>query len=169
MKLSLQHVLVMLGSLMATFGLLWGGAVLWQRSAVAKPLVAAVDAVPGVRASTIQASGSLRVTLRSNASLIAVYRAVAPKASAKGTPFVIASSATPALNAVGQQARLIIAQGIATGRYVTMNQALEALARRHHMTAVVALGNRHLYFTLRQGAKRLDQVVPLGEGGVGRA
>lgn len=169
MKLSLKNLMVMLASLMATFGLLWGGAALWQRSAVAKPLVAAVESVPGVRAAALSASGPLRVTLRPNANLTQVYRAVKSQIKAKGTAFVIVGSTDAALNAVGQQARLIIAQGIATGHYVAMDRSLVALAGRHHMTAVVELGNHHLYFTLRQGPKRWDQVVPLSEGGVGNA
>lgn len=172
MKFSMRQIFMIFAVFIVVFGILRGAQWIYVRSAVRSPLKQSISRIRGVSRVQVASHNIVTVTLDKNANLMTAYDAI-DSASKEVTGrtqqnLIIRDHANASMDRMVNSLQLIIAQGAATGQYVAMNQAIQSLAKSHHMTAVVELGDRHIFVTLRSKNHWLDQVMPLRMGG-GRA
>lgn len=168
MKVSVKQVFLALIAMVLTLGVLRGAQWMYTASAIKSPLVRTIGEIHGVRHVTVNPNGNVFVSIRSGGNLMTVYQSVSAKATDvlghAPSGIELNNSPTPALTSLANQSRFVVAQGEATGQYVTMKNALAKLAQQHRATAVVEMGSTHLYITLKSGHHVLYQVIPLNGG-----
>lgn len=168
MKLSIRELAVMMLVALATMVVLWGGQRLYRSSAVQSPLVRSIDGVQGVVSSSLTSQGVLNVRIGPGAIFEQTYQNIQRRAedSLGRAPDVnVESLPDPALEADANEVRLMVAQGEATGQYLTMNQQVRHLAQQDHISEQLSLGNYNVFVTLQSGKHYLDEVIPLTIGG----
>lgn len=168
MKFSARQVFVTLFSMLLTLGALWAGHRLYQQTTVTSPLVDTFSHVSGVKRATVH-SDTVTVQLNPNANLMAVYRSINNHATTVlghvPTSIDLVNNTDGSLNGLASNMAFVIAQGQATGQFVTMQTHLLAMAKQAGVTANVQMGSHHLYLTLRQESHVLYQVIPVNPGG----
>ncbi|PSR29762.1 hypothetical protein SAMN00768000_3222 [Sulfobacillus thermosulfidooxidans DSM 9293] len=171
MKFSVKQVFMIFAVFIAVFAVLRGVQWIYLRSAIRSPLMQSISRINGVRQVQVSPQGTVTVSLSKDANLMTTYEAI-DNTSTQITghnprQIIIRDHASPTMNAMVNTLRLIIAQGEATGQYVAMNKSIQTLAKDHHMTATVELGNHHIFVSLQSQNHWLDQVMPLRLGGGG--
>ena len=171
MKFSVKQVFVVFAMFAVVLGILRGAQWVYLRSVVRSPLKETIDHIHGVSQVAVTPQGGVTVTLTKNANLMSSYEAIESAGkSVLGhslTNLVIDSRTNAAMNTVVNSLRLIVAQGEATGQYVSMNTAIHHLAAKHHLAATVQLSNHHIFVSLQSHDHWLDEVMPLKLGGAG--
>jgi hypothetical protein len=139
--------------LAATFGVLWAGAAVAHEATVTSPVARAMrlPSVSGYSLDASAASPTLSVRLRDGADLEAVCQSLDSR-------LLPVFGQVPAINASGpgqshmtpliEAAAVPIAQGIATGEFVGMSNAVERLAGERDATAEVEIDENAVYLTL---------------------
>ena len=171
MRTAITHGLMAVAAAAATAGLLLGAQSLYNASAVARPLAAAIRAVPGVSRVQVDGPGGapvLKIWLTSRAPLATTYERVSATAAARlGQPPAIQLQSNPDAAEVkaANFIQFIVAQGQATGRYVAMDRAVMTTARQSHLAATFVLRQNTMYLTLSDGSgSRWLQIAPLRKG-----
>lgn len=169
MRLSVKQVFVTVFAMLLTLGILRAAQWLYRTSAVTTPLVQNVLKISGVRHVRFTASGEVWVAVNPGADLMSVNQAVTAEATRilghAPRSIVYPGQPSPALTALANQVRFVVAQGEATGQYVAMERQIGALARSHAAAATVEMGIHHLYITLTQGSHVVYEILPLPQGG----
>ncbi len=171
MKFSVRQVFIVFAVFVVALGILRGAQWVYVRSAVRSPLKQAIIRLHRVSQVVVNPHESVTVTLTKNANLMSSYEAIQNASkNVTGhvlTKLVIHNHANAAMNGLVNSLRLIVAQGEATGHYVSMNAAIQRLAQDHHMQATVQLSNHHIFVALKSQNHWLDEVMPLKLGGPG--
>lgn len=160
---------VVLGTLIAVLGVLFGVQFAYTQRSLAGPLVGAVRQMRGVEGVQVSAGADgLQVLVRLGlvANLRETYRALAQRirSAAGGMPVTIAirDRRTPALVQDYYALNAIIQQGRVTGQFVPMEAALDRMRQRLGLSrAQVIVGNTHMYVELVAGTQYLYAILPL--------
>jgi len=133
--------------------------------------MANLGSVPGVRQARVEGS-TVVVRVKPGANLMTVYRGVTAQAKrALGhapAKVAIMSHSDSVLNALANNMQFVVAQGVATGQYVTMHSTIERMAHKVGATASLQLGANHLYLTYHHDGRVLYDVIPVAIGGTSR-
>lgn len=168
MKVSAKQIFTAFIAMICTLGVLWGGQRLYQKTVVQSPLIASLGTIRGVSQAHIK-NGVVTVRMKPGADLMTVYRTVSAAADqALGhapASIHVVSHPDAALNRTAQDSAFVVAQGEATGQFVTMKSNILQLAHTHHVNATVELGTHHLFVTFSHQGAVLYQVVPVSIGG----
>ncbi len=173
MKVTVKQVFSVLIGFVASFAILRGAQAIYTSSIIRTPLVRTIEKVPGVHHVTIGPKDAISVALVPTANLMISYRSVLTDATtslgrAPGH-ITLVNHATNAMTAVANQLHFVVAQGIATGQYVAMNESIQRMASHAHLAAHVQLGTNHVYVTLASphGHYRTYLVMSLADATTG--
>ncbi len=178
MKVTFKHALLALVVFIITLGVLKGAQKVYMSSVVRTPLIRTMERIPGVQRVAVGPNDTVSLVLAPHANLMASYQAVVADAAGSlgQTPSNIAIAQHPnrILSGLANQLQFVVAQGIATGQYVNMEQSILTMANHAHVLATVQLGTQHVYVTLSAngGIYRLYLVMPISRsagGGVSHA
>jgi hypothetical protein len=158
-------------ALAVTVVVLVAGQLLWQKYAVARPLDAGLQGIPGVAAASWEESrnGDLTInaTLGSVDNLAKTYGAIGATArSILGRPptrINLADSRTPELEALYFGIHLYIQEAIFTGNFAAMAERVDAGARAAGADARVYVDAANVYVQLTRQGAALYAVVPRHE------
>lgn len=152
MKVTVKQILSVLVGFVVSLGILRGAQIIYTSSIIQTPLVRTIDGVPGVRRATIGPKDAIAVELTPTANLMTSYQTVSRDAAASlgraPSQINVINHATGQMMQVSDQLRFVVAQGIATGQYVAMNDTVQRIATAAHLNANVQLGASHIYVTL---------------------
>lgn len=169
MRVSAKQILATVVSTIITLTILWIGQKFYISKIVRAPLIQQVSGIAGVSHVSIGPSGAVSVKMDPGANLLSVSRAVSASVThALGHPprsLTFNSHPNGVLTGLASRARFMVAQGVATGQYVSMRQTILQAAKSDGVQALVELGNHHVYLTLRQGHAALYLIMPLTTGG----
>jgi hypothetical protein len=152
MKVTFKHALIAVIVFCVTLGFLKGVQAIYMRSVVRTPLIRAIENVPGIKAASMVGNDAVRLVLRPQANLMSSYQAVVSDAESSlgqaPLTVTIAEHSNSIMTSVANQVQFIVAQGIATGQYVTMEHSIVGLASKSGLNAVVQINSTHVYVTL---------------------
>lgn len=178
MKVTVKQIISVLVGFAVSLAVLRGAQTVYTSSIIRTPLVRTIEKVPGVQRVIMGPKEAIVLALTPTANLMASYQtAMADATASLGQPprqITVVNHATAQMTAVTNQLRFVVAQGIATGQYVAMNDSIQQMAKKAHFTANVQLGARHVYITLasQHGHFHTYLVMPSAStaiGGGGRA
>jgi hypothetical protein len=167
MKVTFKHALVAVIVFCVTLGLLKGVEIIYMRSVVRTPLIRAMETVPGIKTASMMGNDAVRLVLKPQANLMSSYQAVVSDAESSlgQAPLTVTIAEHPntIMTNVANQAQFMVAQGIATGQYVTMEHSIVGLASKSGLNAVVQIDATHVYLTLTSdhGTFYWYHVVPI--------
>lgn len=152
MKVTVKQVLSVLVGFVVSLGILRGAETIYTSSIIRTPLMRTIEGVPGVRHATIGPKDAIGLDLTPTANLMTSYQTVSRDATVSlgqaPSLITVANHATGQMTQVADQLRFVVAQGIATGQYVAMNDTVQRMATRARLRANVQLGASHIYVTL---------------------
>ncbi len=152
MKVTVKQVMSVFIGFVVSLAVLRGAQTLYTSSVIRTPLVRTIEHVPGVQRVTMGPKNAIAIDLTPTANLMTSYQTVTADATRSlgqaPRQITLVNHATGAMIAVTNQLRFVVAQGIATGQYVAMNDSIQQMAARAHLTANVELGTNHVYVTL---------------------
>lgn len=167
MKVTIKHALVAVIVFCVTLGLLKGVQTIYMRSVVRTPLIRAMENVPGIKTASMIGNDTVRLVLKPQANLMSSYQAVVSDAESSlgqaPLTVTIADHSNTIMTNVANQVQFMVAQGIATGQYVTMEHSIVGLASKSGLNAVVQIDSTHVYVTLTSDHGRFYwyHVVPI--------
>lgn len=172
MHITFKQILTTGLALIVTLAALYAGRLLYHNTTIKTPLTHALAQVKGVR--TVRVGGSethtgVQIWLTSQGQLATIYPTVQNIITAivgHALPIRIMDNPTTAEINLYNQLRFVVAQGEATGHYVTMAQAVQQAAAKAGDHAQLVLGRNEIFLTLVDDAHhRLMAVMPLNIGG----
>ena len=142
-------------ALAATFGLLTAGAAVMHEATITSPVARAMrlGAVQGYRLDTAAPTPTVSVRLRGGVDLQAVCEALDARLApvfGQAPALEVAGPGQAGMRALLEQAAVPVAQGIATGQFVTMSSTVERLAQKTGAAARVEVDASAVYVTLRR-------------------
>lgn len=167
-----RDALIAAASFVIMMGLLFAGESVFRLASVNRPVAVALRGAPDVltyRLSEAGGTSQLTVTLRPGADLARVDRIVRGRLQAAGAAGVQlrfrAAVSAGALQSQWEQLGATVAQGMATGGFVSMVASVERAAAKSGDEARIVVGTRWIYVTLVRGQAALYEVLARGAGG----
>lgn len=155
-----------IATLLFTIIIVMAGFNIGQQFAVARPLQAVIENVPGVeKASIDRKDGVTRatVTLGRVGNLKQCYRSltenIEDSRGKKPIEIIIAGPSTPALEKQYRKLELTIYQCLAQNAFVELEQKGKAQVREQGMEFLLQVDEDNLYITLVQDENRLFKVI----------
>lgn len=185
MNKKIKQSMVILASLVVTLGLLLGGQAVARWGTVAHPLDQAFRQDHHVVSFTLEQNTTpptVDIKLGRVQNLEQAGQRLFNEADLVfgAGNYVLNVSGNPdaKLTNLANGLSFVIAQGLATGQYVTMEQAVQRAAKAQHVTADLYLDSNNLYLALYDGAHDQYEILPrdaslqngglpLGQGGSG--
>ncbi len=160
--------LTYVAALAVTVAVLVAGQLLWQKYAVARPLDAGLQGIPGVAAASWEEGKNgdltINVTLGSVDNLAKTYGQIGATAKTiLGRPparINLADSRTPELEALYYGIHLYIQEAIFTGNFAAMAERVDAKARAAGADAGVYVDAANVYVQLAREGAALYAVIP---------
>lgn len=150
-----RQVGAFLGAMLATFFLLWGGTQLNRMAHIVLPMRQDIARIPGVMAVSTEADAQngdmvIRVRLARVPDLMATLSAIRAEIPPALGPYRLQIEDRPdgRLTALLQRDTFIVEQGLATGHFVAMENALLAAGRSAGVTTGVEMDANAVYLAL---------------------
>lgn len=168
MRVSAKQIFIAVISMVLTLGVLFGGQRLYQSTVVESPLMSSLGSIEGVSHARIEGN-TVTVQLNGRSDLMTVYQTLVTKATAAlghaPSNVVVVSHPDSALSTLASNVQFVVAQGEATGQFVTMKNTIEKMANQQHVESNLQLNAQHLFLTFHHHGAVLYDVVPVRIGG----
>jgi len=171
MNLKRDKYITFVAALAVTVAVLVAGQLLWQKYAVARPLDAALRAIPGVAAASWEESRNgdltITVTLGTVDNLAKTYGEIGATAKTvlgrRPARIVLADSRTPERERLAFALNLPVQEAIKTGNFTVMAERVAAAARAAGAEARVSVDAANVYLQLARDGAALYEIVPRPE------